>query len=274
MNTGLIYMRTSPSGKSYIGQTIQSEIIRWKQHCQCANNKNSNLYNSALSYAIRKYGQDNFTVTILKNNIPIEKLNLWEKYYIELYNTYKNGYNSSLGGEGGGRKYDYKEFLALWNQGETVRRISNILGCAENTTHRILVSEGITDQELKERQKEDIYLFKKDDRELLQQEYLCGASIKCLANKYKVSYTAIRNALVKENTPMRKAQGKENKRIAQIDKDNNKVLCYYDSVREAARAVNGVHQSISQVANHKNNRKVAYGYHWEWEDNIKENLNG
>ena len=38
---GLIYMRISPSGGKYIGQTIQSEERRWQDHCKNAHNKNS-----------------------------------------------------------------------------------------------------------------------------------------------------------------------------------------------------------------------------------------
>lgn len=54
---GLIYMRTSPSGKSYIGQTVQLEQTRWNQHCRDAYNNSSPLYETILSKAIRKYGK-------------------------------------------------------------------------------------------------------------------------------------------------------------------------------------------------------------------------
>lgn len=80
---GLIYMRISPSGGKYIGQTIREEKIRWKEHCKAAYNPNNELYNSILSKAIRKYGENNFTVTILENNIKPEDLDKKEIYYIE-----------------------------------------------------------------------------------------------------------------------------------------------------------------------------------------------
>ena len=72
---GLIYMRVSPSGGKYIGQTIREEKIRWKEHCKDANNPNNERYNSILSKAIRKYGAENFTVYILEDNITKEELN-------------------------------------------------------------------------------------------------------------------------------------------------------------------------------------------------------
>lgn len=273
-NKGLIYMRTSPSGKSYIGQTVQSEEKRWKQHCNNAFNPSSPLYNNTLSRAIRKYGKDNFQVTILKNDIPKVKLNYYEEYYIKLYDTYQNGYNSSMGGEGGGCKYNYNTFYQLWLEGKSVSEISQINRCAENTTHRILQNCGITEEQFEERFQETISLFKEEDRKVLKQKYENGQSIAKIADEYGASYTAVRNALIKAGVQMRAAQGIESIRIAQIDIKTKQVIEIYDSVRKAAKAVNGAHQSIGLVANHYKNRKTAYGYHWEWENNLKEYLNG
>ena len=92
---GAIYKLTSPSGKSYIGQTRNSFDIRWKQHVRDAN-CNSVL---PIHIAIRKYGPENFVNQILEE-IPNEELNAKEQYYIQKYDTYNNGYNCTLGGEG------------------------------------------------------------------------------------------------------------------------------------------------------------------------------
>lgn len=69
---GLIYMRVSPIGGKYIGQSNRPESVRWKEHCKDAYNKNSDCYNSILSKAIRLYGENNFSVIILEENIPAE----------------------------------------------------------------------------------------------------------------------------------------------------------------------------------------------------------
>ena len=37
----------------------------------------------------------------MEDNIPQEELNTKEKYYIALFDTYSNGYNCTLGGDGG-----------------------------------------------------------------------------------------------------------------------------------------------------------------------------
>ena len=60
--TGIIYKRTSPSGKSYIGKTFLQEQERWKQHVSEAN-RGEKL--TKLNKAIKKYGGENFSVEIL-----------------------------------------------------------------------------------------------------------------------------------------------------------------------------------------------------------------
>jgi hypothetical protein len=41
---------------------------------------------------LRKHYED-FTIEILEDNIDINDLNKKEKYYIQKYNSYKNGFN-------------------------------------------------------------------------------------------------------------------------------------------------------------------------------------
>ena len=89
-------MHTSPSGKSYIGKTKFTLEKRWKDHQTMAKFGKNHLIHKA----IRKYGADAFTSTILEENIPKEDVNERERYWIKFYNTYKKGYNMTEGGEG------------------------------------------------------------------------------------------------------------------------------------------------------------------------------
>ena len=52
--------------------------------------------------AIRKYGIENFTSEILEKNIPENLLDIREEYYIQKYDTFYQGYNATLGGQGKG----------------------------------------------------------------------------------------------------------------------------------------------------------------------------
>ena len=89
--------------KSYIGlhTSLDYDKQRW--------GKNGNKYKKdqpKFEHAIKKYGWNNFhhdiigycesdTKTQLKRD-----LGEWEKYYIEKYDSYNNGYNGTKGGDG------------------------------------------------------------------------------------------------------------------------------------------------------------------------------
>jgi len=99
MKTGTIYKATSPSGKIYIGQTIQTFLKRKNRHHSNAFNISDKAYNYPISRAIRKYGDD-IKWTILYSNIQTSNLNKLEIEEIRRYNSFCAGYNSTLGGEG------------------------------------------------------------------------------------------------------------------------------------------------------------------------------
>lgn len=75
------------NGLSYIGQT--SDVFeRWRQHCA--------RKNRTLGIAIEKDGIENFTFEILeKTNSDLA--NERERYWINYYKSYPEGYNSNAG---------------------------------------------------------------------------------------------------------------------------------------------------------------------------------
>lgn len=81
--------------KKYIGQSIDI-YSRWKHHRYLLNRGIHD--NKKLQNAWDKYGNDNFLFYIIQENEVLE-LDDWEKYYINLYDSYKNGYNKDLGGK-------------------------------------------------------------------------------------------------------------------------------------------------------------------------------
>lgn len=88
-----IYKLTSPSGKSYIGQTGQKPEIRWAKGN--GYNTSSNIYK-----AIKKYKWENFTHEILEEGLTLKQANQVEKEYIKKFNTLApNGYNLQPGGD-------------------------------------------------------------------------------------------------------------------------------------------------------------------------------
>jgi group I intron endonuclease len=89
----LIYKHTSPSGKSYIGQTKN-----YKQ--RCLRHKSTRSGECRAFYnAIKKYGWDAFSHDILVENLSLDEANKFEQQYIiEYYSMVPGGYNLQTGG--------------------------------------------------------------------------------------------------------------------------------------------------------------------------------
>ena len=103
------YRRRSINKIVYIGQTIDLKT-RHKVHIKYDPfNLDKCEYNYPLSRGVRKYGEDEYELLILEDNIPLEELNSKEKYYIKLYDTYNNGYNQNGGGGINENFYIYDE---------------------------------------------------------------------------------------------------------------------------------------------------------------------
>lgn len=125
------------NGKVYVGQTARSVQIRWYEHC-----KNSIFFNTHLYKAMRKYGLDNFSICTLEE-CTNEQLNEREIYWINYYDSMKQGYNETLGGEGK-ILYDRNLITDLYNQGYNCQEISNLLNCCVDTVRSILKECNVT----------------------------------------------------------------------------------------------------------------------------------
>ena len=102
---GDIYLLESPNKKYYVGQAVEKlcsgknwgYLSRWKAHIREATKELN--YCRLLDNAIRKYGQENFKVTLLEKCNTLEILNEKEVFYIAKYNSLSpNGYNLTTGG--------------------------------------------------------------------------------------------------------------------------------------------------------------------------------
>jgi hypothetical protein len=95
---GFIYMaEDSVFNRKYIGQSTTKLETRKSNHKKSAYNKLSTNYNLLFYKMIRFIGFENFKWTILEKNIPVIDLNRKEKEYIEKYDSFNEGYNSSPG---------------------------------------------------------------------------------------------------------------------------------------------------------------------------------
>lgn len=134
MSCGIYKIENLINKKIYIGKSIDI-LNRWKEHKTNYKNlaKDCTLYR-----AIRKYGVDNFSFTVVEECEPInEVLNEREKYWINYYNSFKKGYNDTYGGDGN-LKNSYPEIRRLWDRGLSSGEIKKITGCSEKVLNKAL----------------------------------------------------------------------------------------------------------------------------------------
>ena len=150
---GIIYKITSPSGKVYVGQTIQEFKHRIRSHQR----KDSGC--TAISRAIQKYG-DEMKYEIIENNIPHEQLDEREVFWIKKLNSISpGGYNLNTGGgqfyqitqEAKDRLRDTQHRLTIEKNGYlgTVQRSGNTFRpmINNNNTYRNLSNGGFATRE-------------------------------------------------------------------------------------------------------------------------------
>ena len=96
-----IYTHTSPSGKVYVGQTVNIKR-RWGYNGEHYKNKKKDGSYIQISFAraIDKYGWDNFRHEIILENISKSEADYAEKYLIRWYKIHGISYNITEGGEG------------------------------------------------------------------------------------------------------------------------------------------------------------------------------
>ena len=140
---GIYLVTNKVNGHQYVGQSVDI-YDRWTKHkAPCHADE------CAFHRAIKKYGADNFTWQIIETCYPNE-LDEKEVYWISYYNTYENGYNETVGGQGA-RKYDYKLIVDMWQDGYTCQEIRNILNCDDKPITRALRCYEISPQEVRSR---------------------------------------------------------------------------------------------------------------------------
>jgi group I intron endonuclease len=106
---GIVYKATSPSGKSYIGITQQTLQTRKLEHLRRSKSGSTKAFHNA----IRKYGEENIKWEVIDKVDTWEKLEEIEMLYIQKFDTYRNGYNMTLGGDGTiGYKYSEEQVEA------------------------------------------------------------------------------------------------------------------------------------------------------------------
>lgn len=284
---GIYRIKNKINNKSYIGQSTCIEN-RWKQHLSEAKDKSSS---KPLYQAIRKYGVENFSFEVLEE-CDTSLLDEKEVYYINLYNSYKEGYNATLGGQGKGfqRKINPEIIYRLWDEGKTIKEIQDY--CSKFIGHTAIYNylsqyDNYSPQESHQRGAIKYLGNKKRNKKIsniIYQYNLWGNYINTynsLAEAEKI--TGINADLIGRviNGRQKQAGGyqwlKENEPqdltktlrlhfgIIQYDLSGNEI-CRYKTLSQASQATGCCNSAIVKVCKHQ--RKTSGGYRWEYDYSI------
>ena len=97
-SSGIYMVVNMINHKKYIGQSKNIKKRFQSHHLVDYKNENNCNYNTKFYQAIRKYGIDNFEVIVLQL-CKEEELDNLEIKFIKEFDTFKNGYNSTEGGQ-------------------------------------------------------------------------------------------------------------------------------------------------------------------------------
>lgn len=262
---GIIYKYTSPSGKVYIGQTLNEER-RKKEFLDLR------IFYSGtrLENARQKYGPENFKYEILesKDYETIEEalndLNSLESYYIGLYDSFKNGYNMTYGGEGvRGIVFDEK----------TRKKISEKLKEYFKTNTNPFKNRHHTEetkQKLREiaKGRESPFKGKKWSEE----------QRKKISERAKLNVGEKNGFFGKKHTEKTKKaiSDANSKPVIQIDIKTNQIIKRFKSAKEAGESLNKPRGNAEilkvcskYVSPSGRHYKTAFGYKWEYDNNLK-----
>lgn len=156
---GYIYKITNLiNQKVYIGQTIKTVQKRFIQH---KNNSNKEYFSQIVLYkAFNKYGLENFVCEEIEE-VENALLDEREKYWIEYYDSYFSGYNSTLGGRATQLyNWDVEDIIEKYLELKSARKVAKIIGCDHSTIDKILNENGVKRFTSAEQLSKPIYLTK------------------------------------------------------------------------------------------------------------------
>lgn len=137
--TGFIYVITNDiNGKQYVGKTTDTLAGRFSDHCK--DSVLEHYKGRPLYCAMNKYGKEHFHISQLEE-CDLNILPQREQYWIEQLDTYYNGYNATLGGEGK-QYYNYDLFVIDFQSGMNIQQIAEKYQCNSETVSKALRKSG------------------------------------------------------------------------------------------------------------------------------------
>lgn len=264
---GIYCIRNKINGKEYVGQSININKRIYEHKKKALDYPEDLSHNSILHQAIRKYGRENFEVSILEE-CSVDLLDEREKYYIKSKNTLaKNGYNILSGGQANrlnlkkhfcscGEKKDRSARTCLKCHLNLIKPEINvdfnlIIRCLDSNLEQVAKELGYSSgNSLRKLLKSRGYPFKREDMFIFFEKETGEKHFKQKEKEEKKRLTA-ENA--KKSLP---------KQVHQYSRDGEYIQTF-KSFYEAAKAVETHSGPISEATRGK--RKTAGGFIWKLE---------
>ena len=287
-----IYRHIAPNGKSYIGQTNQKPEERWDNGFGYLQSK------TKFAKAIMEFGWSSFTHEILETNIfTAEEANKKEIFWIEYYNSYYDGYNSTLGGSGlKDGKHIYKidmldlsiiceySSIAAASREYGAAKEKCISDCCERKSHSSCgfywcyiedYNENWTPMEkskFSNGNERPVCQISPDTLEIIHTFNSCAEASKAIGvktinaaaignqNKAGGFYWCYAEDYPSWIPPMRTSIGNKRK-VGQFNK-KGELIAEFESIAAAGRTINGDPSNIGKVC--RGQQLQAYGYIWKF----------
>jgi hypothetical protein len=263
---GIIYKITNlVNSKVYIGQTARefnkryfylgnSKLERVYNTNKSIKEKNNGYYNSHLLESMDKYGLTNFKLDeVFDIAFSKEELDIKEICWISYYDSYKNGYNNVLGGDGnygairisGESNPCSKKVLQFSLDGQFIRK----WGCINDVTRELNISASDISNVCTKNKSKNGY---------------CRKSAGGYLWKFEEDYNT--NRIISYDNKV----GEYNKQpVIQLSLQG-KFIKEYNSISEAVNSVKGTTSAkISSVC--KGKRKSHKNFIWIYKENFNEN---
>ena len=265
---GIIYKWTcNVNSKSYIGQTV-NEKRREKDFLTEGSYAGKKIDN-----ARKKYGLSDgvWTKEVLKRlwckdgkeDELRERLNFWERYYIELYDTVNNGYNITNGGDS-----NFSEGV-IEEMRKRSKELWNVLSDEERAKHKersLKYWNNLSEEEKKSLIRKSKEAYNKwrssiSDEEFYKKNVDChrGHSIKKAIDSSKLNKgRKCSEELKKYLSEINKGKNQSGHKVYKYSEGKTKLINEYNSIADAAISIGVKPETLSQ----RNNSNYK-GFYWE-----------
>ena len=290
MRTYYIYKATNKiNGKSYVGQTCDFHSRVW-QHQRCYEKEDCDFHR-----AIKEFGFDNFSWEIIETCESEDRACELEKYYIEKFNTYRDGYNMTKGGKGA-PYHNARAVVLLTLDGQYIKRYDSAMDAEIDGFHN---ADVLLNCKGKRRQtKGYMFMFEDEYESNGAKAYIkpkpngMRSIIQCdmegnfiqkfkslqeaaritgtnrttisgvLSNTYKSANGYI--FVYEEDFPIKDLsiykKRKKGRKIAQVDAKSGEIIRVFDRISEAGEYLGVNYKAIHKVIDKEG--RTAYGYKW------------